>query len=50
MCLFVFKLDGVISGNLLKGDSSDSEDEAQDNFPLSKKPAWVDDDDEIKEK
>ncbi|KYO31049.1 U3 small nucleolar RNA-associated 18-like protein [Alligator mississippiensis] len=44
------QLDGVISGNLLKGDSSDSEDEAQDNFPLSKKPAWVDDDDEIKEK
>uniref|UniRef100_A0A7M4E256 UTP18 small subunit processome component n=1 Tax=Crocodylus porosus TaxID=8502 RepID=A0A7M4E256_CROPO len=44
------QLDGVLSGNLLKGDSSDSEDEAQENFPLSKKPAWVDDEDEIKEK
>ncbi|XP_032641067.1 U3 small nucleolar RNA-associated protein 18 homolog [Chelonoidis abingdonii] len=41
----------VVTGNLVKEDSSDSEveNEAEDNFPPSKKPAWVDDEDEAKE-
>lgn len=44
------KLD-VVTGNLLKEDSSDSEveNEAKDNLPPSKKPAWVDDEDETEE-
>nr|XP_014430082.1 U3 small nucleolar RNA-associated protein 18 homolog [Pelodiscus sinensis] len=44
------KLD-TVTGNLLKEDISDSEveNEAKDNFPASKKPAWVDDDDEVEE-
>ncbi|XP_006001287.1 U3 small nucleolar RNA-associated protein 18 homolog [Latimeria chalumnae] len=39
------------SGNLMEEDSTDSEveNEARDNFPPAKKPAWVDDDDEIEE-
>uniref|UniRef100_A0A8C3SNX8 U3 small nucleolar RNA-associated protein 18 homolog n=1 Tax=Chelydra serpentina TaxID=8475 RepID=A0A8C3SNX8_CHESE len=45
------QLDEVVTGNLLKEDSSDSEveNEAKDNFPPSKKPAWVDDEDEAEE-
>ncbi|CAM4661360.1 unnamed protein product [Caretta caretta] len=41
----------VVTGNLLREDSSDSEveNEAKDNFPPSKKPAWVDDEDEAEE-
>uniref|UniRef100_A0A8C8RA16 U3 small nucleolar RNA-associated protein 18 homolog n=1 Tax=Pelusios castaneus TaxID=367368 RepID=A0A8C8RA16_9SAUR len=41
----------VVTGNLLKEGSSDSEveNEAKDNFLPSKKPAWVDDEDEAEE-
>ncbi|XP_074870625.1 U3 small nucleolar RNA-associated protein 18 homolog [Carettochelys insculpta] len=41
----------TVTGNLLKEDESDLEveNEAKDNFPPSKKPAWVDDDDEVEE-
>uniref|UniRef100_A0A8D0H3T9 U3 small nucleolar RNA-associated protein 18 homolog n=1 Tax=Sphenodon punctatus TaxID=8508 RepID=A0A8D0H3T9_SPHPU len=47
-----FKLNDAVSGNLLEGDSSDSEveNEARDHFPPSKKPAWVDEDDETEER
>ncbi|XP_067403539.1 U3 small nucleolar RNA-associated protein 18 homolog [Emydura macquarii macquarii] len=45
------QLNEVVTGNLLKEDSGDSEveNEAKDNFPPSKKPAWVDDEDEAEE-
>nr|XP_056713192.1 U3 small nucleolar RNA-associated protein 18 homolog [Euleptes europaea] len=40
----------VVSGNLLEEESCDSEtDDDTDNFLLSKKPAWVDEDDEAEE-
>ncbi|KAL8163345.1 UNVERIFIED_CONTAM: hypothetical protein K2H54_018569 [Gekko kuhli] len=40
----------VVSGNLLEEESCDSEtDNETDNFLLSKKPAWVDEDDEVEE-
>lgn len=40
----------MVSGNLLEEESCDSEtDDETDNFLLSKKPAWVDEDDEAEE-
>ncbi|XP_060108979.1 U3 small nucleolar RNA-associated protein 18 homolog [Heteronotia binoei] len=40
----------VVSGNLLDEESCNSEsDDEADNFLLSKKPAWVDEDDEAEE-
>ncbi|XP_053160112.1 U3 small nucleolar RNA-associated protein 18 homolog [Hemicordylus capensis] len=41
--------DNVVSGNLLEESDSEAESETEDNFIPSKKPAWVDEDDEAEE-
>lgn len=44
------KFDDVVSGNLLAEESdSEVESETEDNFLPSKKPAWVDEDDDAEE-
>ncbi|XP_053231669.1 U3 small nucleolar RNA-associated protein 18 homolog [Podarcis raffonei] len=45
------KVGDVLSGNLLEGESDDSEveNETEDNFLPSEKPAWVDEDDKVEE-
>ncbi|KAJ6660391.1 hypothetical protein lerEdw1_017814 [Lerista edwardsae] len=44
------QLDDVVSGNLLAEESdSEVENEVEDNFLPSKKPAWVDEDDDAEE-
>ncbi|XP_066472157.1 U3 small nucleolar RNA-associated protein 18 homolog [Tiliqua scincoides] len=44
------QLNDVVSGNLLEGESdSEVENETEDSFFPSKKPAWVDEDDDAEE-